>query len=200
MLTIGVQIITRLEQIHRKGFVHRDIKANNFMVGSGEERKVVYAIDFGLAKRYLDLKTKQHIPMKGGKSLVGTARYASIASHEGFEQCRRDDLESLGYLLLYFLIGKLPWQGIQIQSKSEKYAEIGRLKKAAQLDYLLKPFGEDCLVLYRYFEYVKALKFEEEPNYDFLRKMFRETLIRRKEEHKPLDWERLQATSDRRKR
>ena len=83
-LNIGIQIITRLEQIHRKGFVHRDIKANNFMIGKKERAKIVYIIDFGLAKRYKDLKTGQHIPVKGGKSLVGTARYASIASHEGF--------------------------------------------------------------------------------------------------------------------
>jgi serine/threonine protein kinase len=88
------------------------------MSGSGDDRKIVYVIDFGLAKRYRDLKTGQHIPIKGGKSLVGTARYASIASHEGYEQCRRDDLESLGYLLLYFLIGKLPWQGVQIHNKT----------------------------------------------------------------------------------
>jgi serine/threonine protein kinase len=83
-LNIGIQIMTRLEQIHRKGFVHRDIKANNFMVGPGEDRKTVYVIDFGLAKRYRDLKTGQHIAVKGGKSIVGTARYASIASHDGF--------------------------------------------------------------------------------------------------------------------
>lgn len=91
-LSIGIQIITRLEQIHRKGFVHRDIKANNFMTGCGDDKKTVYIIDFGLTKRYKDLKTGQHIAIKGGKSLVGTARYASIASHEGYEQCRRDDL------------------------------------------------------------------------------------------------------------
>ena len=86
------------------------------------------------------------------------------------------------------MIGKLPWQGIQIHNKSEKYAEIGRLKKMAQIDLLLKPYGEDATVLFRYFQYVKALKFEEEPNYDFLRKLFREVMIRRKEEHAPLDW------------
>lgn len=80
-LQIGIQIITRLEQIHRKGFVHRDIKANNFMTGCAEDKKTVYIIDFGLAKRFRDLKTGQHIAIKGGKSLVGTARYASIASH-----------------------------------------------------------------------------------------------------------------------
>ena len=84
MINIGIQLITRLEQIHRKGFVHRDIKANNFMIGKGEKTKTVYVIDFGLAKRYKDSKTNQHIAEKGGKSLVGTARYASIASHNGF--------------------------------------------------------------------------------------------------------------------
>ena len=122
MLTIGIQIITRLEQIHRKGFVHRDIKANNFTIGRGDKANIVYIIDFGLAKKYKDLKTGQHIAIRGGKSLVGTARYASIASHDGYEQGRRDDLESLGYLLLYFLRGKLPWQGIQMHDKNEKYA------------------------------------------------------------------------------
>jgi casein kinase 1 len=81
ILNIGIQIITRLEHIHRKGFVHRDIKANNFMIGKRDKSKIVYIIDFGLAKRYKDVKTGKHIEKKGGKSLVGTARYASIASH-----------------------------------------------------------------------------------------------------------------------
>ncbi len=80
---IGIQIINRLEAIHRKGFIHRDIKANNFMVGKNEKRTTIYLIDFGLAKRYIDAKTGTHIPFKDGKSLVGTARYASIASHQG---------------------------------------------------------------------------------------------------------------------
>jgi serine/threonine protein kinase len=137
-----------LEQIHRKGFVHRDIKANNFMIGRAEKAQTVYIIDFGLAKRYFDPKTNKHIPVKGGKSLVGTARYASIASHEGFEQCRRDDLESLGYLLLYFLRGKLPWQGIQIPNKTEKYAEIGRMKKQAKIDELCQHLGEGSSIIY----------------------------------------------------
>ena len=144
VLTIGVQIITRLEQIHRKGFVHRDIKANNFTIGRGEKAKTVHIIDFGLAKKYKDLKTGQHIAVRGGKSLVGTARYASIASHDGYEQCRRDDLESLGYLLLYFLRGKLPWQGIQMHNKAEKYAEIGRMKKQANIKDLCLEMGEDA--------------------------------------------------------
>lgn len=150
------------------------------MIGRGDHSKTVYIIDFGLAKRYKDLRTGQHIPIKGGKSLVGTARYASIASHEGYEQCRRDDLESLGYLLLYFVRGKLPWQGIQIQNKNEKYAEIGKMKKHASMEQLCAQIGDDADVLVRYFDYVKGLGFEQEPNYDHLRKMLREVLVRRK--------------------
>ena len=92
VLQIGLQVVQRLEAIHRKGFLHRDIKANNFMIGNGEKRSTVYIIDFGLAKRYKDSKTGVHIPFKEGKSLVGTARYASIASHLGHEQGRKDDL------------------------------------------------------------------------------------------------------------
>lgn len=78
--------------MHKKGFLHRDLKANNFMVGKGNKRNIVFIIDFGLAKRYKDLKNNIHIPFKSGKSLVGTARYASIASHLGQEQGRKDDL------------------------------------------------------------------------------------------------------------
>jgi casein kinase 1 len=99
------------------------------MIGKDNKKQIIYIIDFGLAKRYRDSKTGTHIPFKEGKSLVGTARFASIASHMGYEQGRKDDLESLGFLLLYFLRGKLPWQGIQIKNKTEKYAEIGRIKK-----------------------------------------------------------------------
>ncbi len=86
----------------------------------------------------------------------------------------------MGYLLLYFLLGKLPWQGIQINSKTEKYAEIGRLKKKAIIEELCKPFGEDALVLAKYFDVVRGLAFEAEPPYDWLRKCFREMLVKRK--------------------
>ncbi len=147
VLSIGIQIITRLEHLHRKGFVHRDIKANNFALGLGEKSRIVYIIDFGLAKKYKDLRTGVHIPIKGGKSLVGTARYASIASHDGYEQCRRDDLESTGYLLLYCLRGKLPWQGIQMNSKHEKYAEFVRMKKQANLPELCSELGDDASII-----------------------------------------------------
>lgn len=117
------------------------------MIGKGDKKNIVYIIDFGLAKRYRDPKTGAHIPFKEGKSLVGTARYASIASHMGYEQGRKDDLESLGFLLLYFLRGKLPWQGVQVKNKTEKYAEIGRIKKQTSIDQLCKTLGDGAGIL-----------------------------------------------------
>ena len=188
VLQIGFQIISRLQAIHRKGFLHRDIKANNFMVGRQQKRNVVYVIDFGLAKRYRDPKTGNHIPFKEGKSLVGTARYASIASHLGHEQGRKDDLESLGFLLLYFLRGKLPWQGVQIKSKTEKYAEIGRIKRETSIEDLCQNLGNGAGALVKYFDYVRTLSFPEEPRYDIAKKIFREELVKLKEQNKPLDW------------
>ena len=98
-----------MEYIHSKCFLHRDIKPDNFLIGLGKKQHIVYAIDFGLSKRFKDPRTGDHIPYRDGKSLTGTARYASTNTHLGVEQARRDDLESLGFIFVYFLKGKLPW-------------------------------------------------------------------------------------------
>jgi serine/threonine protein kinase len=106
---IADQMISRLEYMHNNNFIHRDMKPDNFLMGVGGKANTVYMIDFGLSKRYRDPKTGQHIPYRDGKSLTGTARYASVNTHIGIEQSRRDDLESVGYILLYLLKGTLPW-------------------------------------------------------------------------------------------
>ena len=108
-LMLFMQILERLEFMHHKGIIHRDIKPDNFLIGIGKKQHYVYVIDFGLAKRFRDPKTGEHIPYRDGKNLTGTARYASVNTHLGIEQARRDDLESLGYVLLYFIKGQLPW-------------------------------------------------------------------------------------------
>ena len=117
---IGIQALDRLEYIHNKNVIHRDIKPDNFVIGKNVDKKIIYIIDFGLAKKYRNPTTLEHIQFKMTKRLTGTARYASINALKGGEQSRKDDLESLVYMLLYFLRGGLPWQGVAGLTKGEK--------------------------------------------------------------------------------
>lgn len=169
--------IQRTEFVHSRHFLHRDIKPDNFLIGIGKKQNLVYMIDFGLAKRFKDPKTGEHIPYKDGKNLTGTARYASVNTHLGVgrvvfkfvEQARRDDLEAIGYVLLYFLKGSLPWQGLQAKTKKEKYDKIRDKKVATTVESLCKGFPSE---FENYLNYCKNLKFEDKPDYAYLRKLF----------------------------
>ena len=101
-------MLSRIEFVHEKGFLHRDIKPENFVIGLGQKSNLIHIIDFGLSKRYKDKTTGQHIPYRENRDLVGTVRYTSINAHLGIEQSRRDDIEGIGYILVYFYLGRLP--------------------------------------------------------------------------------------------
>lgn len=171
VIMIADQLITRIEYLHSKNFVHRDIKPDNFLIGLGKRADKIYIIDYGLAKKYRDPRTGQHIPYKDNKSLTGTARYTSINTHLGIEPCRRDDLEAIGYVLMYFLRGKLPWQGIAAKSKKEKYEKIMEAKVSTPIETLCKGFPEEFAT---YLTYCRGLRFEDRPDYNYLKRLFKD--------------------------
>jgi len=122
-------MVTRIEYFHRMHILHRDVKPDNFLMGRNRNPHLLYIIDYGLAKKYRDSRSLTHIPYREGKNLTGTARYASINTHVGIEQSRRDDLESVGHVLIYLLKGQLPWQGLQAANNKEKYRKIRQVKQ-----------------------------------------------------------------------
>ena len=125
---IAYQLLYIFELMHNNNIIHRDIKPANIAIGREEKSKYIYLLDFGLSKKYRSSKTKKHFPFTQGKKLIGNARSSSINALNGNTQSRRDDLESLGYLLLYLLLGRLPWQGYISHSKEDKYYKIKQIK------------------------------------------------------------------------
>lgn len=175
VVLLADQLITRLEYLHAKSFIHRDVKPDNFLMGIGRRGNQVNIIDFGLAKRFRDPRTHLHIPYRENKNLTGTARYASINTHLGVEQSRRDDLESLAYVLIYFMRGQLPWQGLKAVTKKQKYDRIMEKKMTTSTDTLTKGLPNEFAI---FLSYSRSLRFEDRPDYIYLRRLMKDFFIR----------------------
>jgi len=187
-LMIGDQVLERLEVLHELGYVHRDLKPQNILMGRGESASLLHVIDFGLTKRFRNPETLQHIAYRENKAPVGTARFASAAASRGCEQGRRDDLEALGYILVYFLCGSLPWQGIQTATMTAKYQKLSQIKSSTSILELCSAIpGQDLFV--EYFTYCRGLAFQECPDYSYLRRLFADLLAREGHEYDfAYDW------------
>uniref|UniRef100_A0A7E4UTT3 non-specific serine/threonine protein kinase n=1 Tax=Panagrellus redivivus TaxID=6233 RepID=A0A7E4UTT3_PANRE len=165
---LGEQMIRRIRHLHQRGFIHRDIKAENFLIGLDSMETVCYLIDFGLARRYRyrdEERQLKHIPFRKGRSFVGTAKYASLNSHKNMELSRRDDIESMGYVLIELINGSLPWKKFKVRNgystKHQMYIRIRNLKEQTA-------WNDVCPSMAEWMAYCRKLPFTDEPDYDHL--------------------------------
>jgi len=159
------QLIERLKIIHKEGIIHRDLKPENLLVNKNIRNGLIYLIDYGLSKKYKDAKNDMHIPFKNERPITGTIRYISINTHKGFEQSRRDDIESALYIIVYFLNGKLDWDGIKCKTKDEKIKKIMEKKEEFKNNKEYKKLPQSFSQI---FQYVYNINFEEKPNYEYI--------------------------------
>ena len=171
---IGIQAIDRLEWTHSKNIIHRDIKPDNFLIGD-KNPNILYLIDFGLSTKYRSSSTGKHIKFGITGKLTGTTKYSSANTIRGGEQSRKDDLESVAYMIIYFMKGDLPWQDIKSNNEINKYFQIYLMKKNTPVEELCSGLPEE---IYKFLKYVKELDFEQKPDYEYLRSLFKEILYK----------------------
>ena len=171
---MGIQILDRIEFIHSKYIIHRDIKPENFTTGF-EDISTIYLIDFGISRKYRSSRTLKHVKYALTGRMFGTVRYASYNASRGVEQSRRDDLESIANMLIYIYTGKLPWKGINLKDRQrkKKYLEMLLLKKFTSPEKICEGMPDEYVDFYKY---CKSLNFEQDPDYEYLRNIFRKIL------------------------
>ena len=166
VVNLAMQMINRIEYLHKKKYIHRDIKPGNFLMGRGATRYTLYLSDFGFTIRY-DPNINKY---EEKQSFIGTIDYASINAHYGISQSRRDDLESIGYVLMYFMTGTLPWKIFSSLPYEERMRKIKYSKKKTPVKDMCKKCPEE---FHTYLVYCKGLRFDEEPDYRYLYKLFK---------------------------
>ncbi|KIW24846.1 uncharacterized protein PV07_10534 [Cladophialophora immunda] len=189
-LMLADQLLRRFESLHSNNYLHRDVKPENFLLGMGERGNVVYMTDLGLAiYRRPDQWSSSTTPPRAVTArppqLLGTCRYASINGHLGVAQSRRDDLEALGYMLVYFMRGRLPWQGLKAK-RDAKYLLVLEKKQTISAHELCAGLPSE---FEDYMNYVRNLRDEDQPDYQHLRKIFNKLFRRQGFEYdNAFDW------------
>ncbi|KIM71212.1 hypothetical protein PILCRDRAFT_83007, partial [Piloderma croceum F 1598] len=190
VLLLAHQLISHLQYIHSHSFIHHDLKPSNFIMGVGKHTNIVYLIDFGLLKEFRDPNAHMHIQHKEVIGLMGTAMFASIHSRLGMELGQRDDLESLAYILIYFLGGLLPWQGLGYQSR-DLVAESKQETSTFDLCHALP------VKLHALLNYSCSLSFNDKPDYGYLSHLFNEQLLQEVSSTAMFDWDCADSQIDR---
>ena len=184
---IAIQCLDRIEYVHSKNIVHKDIKPNNFIFGR-KDPKLIYIIDFGMSRKYRSSRTGKHIKFQKVTKINGTMRYISIYASKGYEHGRRDDLESLGYMIIYLMKNDLPWLYVEKEKMSEKLklVKVCSIKMSITPEKLCQGLPNEFS---KYIDYCRKLDFEQEPDYNYLRNLFISVLISKEKLYglKPLD-------------
>src|SRR3989344_2699953 len=191
VLALGLRMLECIRQVHEEDILHRDIKPDNFVLGRGLARNTVFLIDYGLSKCYVtdSACTRTHIPFATGRRLVGTLRYASLNCHRGIQQSRRDDLESLAYVLFYFYLGELPWQGLESKAVHKKIYELKSTFRGLESDSK-SPRALRESVFHTLLQYARSIGFVEKPMYDSMRELMRCALASKGHKHDGVfDWD-----------